>query len=292
MGELSANVVAMALNLEPEKGRPVKGKKYKAAIGFGSIVGLFGIGSTLAANISLNGGDNIEFGQGVANTAACDQDGFTITPITSYYGSAGVFKVDEVQITGLNLTPQGTGWDDSDNGESYVDQDAAIADRPGEYWDDAEGEWLRTCDGVVLDFKAYTDDEDYINRTSYEYGETVGDLARPLGWYQWIEDDEYNLSPGFAIIIDTDNSGVFDSNYAVDSVTGDYYDSYGDPYDMGWSVNSGINTSDASFSFYVVSDNAKTLAGSISKITVQSMATFPSSYYAIDSGLGDPAIWD
>jgi hypothetical protein len=282
----------MALNLEPEKGRSIKGKKYKAALGFGSVVGLFGIGSTLAANISLNGGDSIEFGQGVANTAACDEDGFTITPITSYYGSAGVFKVDEVQITGLNLTPQGTGWDDSDNGETYADQDAAIADHPGEYWDAETDEWVRTCDGVVLDFKAYTDDEDYLNRTSYNYGATEPSLANPVGWYQWIEDDEYNLDPGFAIIIDTDESGVADDNYAIDGVTGDYYDSYGYPYDMDWSVNSGINTSNASFSFWVSNDDYKTLAGSISKITVQSMATFPSSYYAINSGLGNPTMWD
>ena len=279
----------MALNLEPEKGRSIKGKKYKVALGFGSVVGLFGIGSTLAANISLNGGDNIEFGQGVANTAACDEDGFTITPITSYYGSAGVFKVDEVQITGLNLTPQGTGWDDSDNGEDYADQDAAIADRPGEYWDDEEGEWLRTCDGVVLDFKAYTDDEDYLNRTSYGYGDTPASLANPVGWWQNDDDDENNRNPGFAIIIDTDSGGIDESNYAVDSVTDD---DYGSPYEMDWSVNSGINTSNASFSFNVVNDYAKTLAGSISKITVQSMATFPSSYYAIDSRPGNPTLWD
>jgi hypothetical protein len=277
----------MALNLEPEKGRPVKGKKYKAAIGFGSIVGIFGIGSTLAANISLNGGDNIEFGQGVANTAACDQDGFTITPITSYYGSAGVFKVDEVQITGLNLTPQGTGWDDSDNGESYIDQDAAIADRPGEYWDDAEGEWLRTCDGVVLDFKAYTDDEDYLNRTDTWY--TGASLSQPVGWWQDEEDDTDNRYPGFAIVLDTNSSGLNDSNYALDTngENGGYTGEFNWDY-----VSGGINTSDASFSFWVYDDNEKTLAGSISKITVQSMATFPSSYYADHNGLGNPAMGD
>ena len=276
----------MALNLEPEKGRSIKGKKYKAALGFGSVVGLFGIGSTLAANISLNGGDSIEFGQGVANTAACDEDGFTITPITSYYGSAGVFKVDEVQITGLNLTPQGTGWDDSDNGETYADQDAAIADHPGEYWDAETDEWVRTCDGVVLDFKAYTDDEDYLNRTDTPY--TGTSLSQPIGWYQDEDDDTDNNYPGFAIILDTYSGGLDDSNYAIET-QGE--DGYTGSFDWDY-VSEGINTDDASFSFWVSSDNYKTLAGSISKITVQSMATFPSSYYAIDSGPGNPTIWD
>ena len=275
----------MALNLEPEKGRSIKGKKYKVALGFGSVVGLFGIGSTLAANISLNGGDNIEFGQGVANTAACDEDGFTITPITSYYGSAGVFKVDEVQITGLNLTPQGTGWDDSDNGEDYADQDAAIADRPGEYWDDEEGEWLRTCDGVVLDFKAYTDDEDYLNRTDTAY--TGASLSQPIGWYQDEDDDTDNNYPGFAIILDTGSGGLDDSNYAIETYGNDGYTG---SFDWDY-VSEGINTDNASFSFWVYNDNDKTLAGSISKITVQSMATFPSSYYADDSDLGGPTNW-
>ena len=285
----SASLQGMALNLEPENQRPgVKKSKYKVALGLGSVVGLFGIGSTLAANISLNNGGNVEFGQGVANTAACDEDGFTITPITSYYSGPGVFKVDRIEISGLNLTPQGTGWSEA----GYIDQDAAITDHPGEYWDTDAEEWVRTCDGVVLDFKAYTDDEDYLNRTAYDYGSTSQGLNEPIGWVQWELDEDANYSPGFAIVIDTDESGDADSNYAANGVTGDYYNSYGSPGDFEWDSISGINTSNASFYFAVYDDNTKTLAGSISKITVQSMATFPSNYYAENPGLGNPTIWD
>jgi hypothetical protein len=279
----------MTLNLESFSDDSQKKKsktKYKAALGVGSVVSLFGIGSTLAANISLNGGGNVEFGQGVATTAACDEDGFTITPVTSYYNNVGAFKVDQVQISGINLTPQGTGYASA----GYGTQNEAIAAHPGEYWDGAT--WVRTCDGVVLDFKAYTDDTNYLARTSYEYGATSASLSNPVGWYQWDGDDTYNLSPGFAIILDTNESGLADSNYASDSVTGDINNSYGGPWDFDWSYNGDINTDNSSFYFYVQDNNAKTLAGSISKITVQSMANFPSDYYAWNSGLGNPTMWD
>ena len=50
----------MTLNLDSfnEGSKKKSNSKYKAALGVSSVVGLFGIGSTLAANISLNGGGN------------------------------------------------------------------------------------------------------------------------------------------------------------------------------------------------------------------------------------------
>ena len=100
----------MTLNLDSFGENPKKKSttKYKAALGVGSVVSLFGIGSTLAANISLNGGGNVEFGQGVATTAACDEDGFNVTPVTSYDNQHSIFRVDYVQVEGLNLTPEGS----------------------------------------------------------------------------------------------------------------------------------------------------------------------------------------
>jgi hypothetical protein len=73
-----------------------------------------GIGSTLAANISLNNGGAVEFGQGVAQTATCDQDGFQITPFNRYNNTLGKFVLDHIDITGLNLTPVGTNESDSE----------------------------------------------------------------------------------------------------------------------------------------------------------------------------------
>jgi len=288
----------MTLNLESfgDQSKKKNKTKYKAALGVGSAVSLFGIGSTLAANISLNSGTSgaVEFGQGVVTTAACDQDGFTITPVTYFDNQDEIFKVDYVQVSGVNLTPEGFGWDDSDLGSTYANQAAAKAARPGKYYDATTSTWKNTCDGVVLDFKAYTDDVLYLDRTVIDgNGDDTGNLQNPIGWYQDPNpnNSQDNLLPGFALVFDITDIGTFDdgwggSNYAVD---------HQERYFAG---NMGLNTvnvdtvANSSFRFYVSSDQYKTDAASISKITLQSMDQFPSSYYAWREGLGEPENWD
>jgi hypothetical protein len=70
-----------------------------AAAGFAAIAVL---GSTLAANISLNSG-TLEFGQGVAVTSACDTDGITATPkaVFSNASGAGSFNFASISFTGI-----------------------------------------------------------------------------------------------------------------------------------------------------------------------------------------------
>jgi hypothetical protein len=273
----------MTLNLESldESSKKKSNSKYKAALGVGSVVSLFGIGSTLAANISLNGGGNVEFGQGVATTAACDEDGFSITPVTRYDNTNSKFRIDYIQVTGVNLTPEGTGWDDEDL--SFASQDDAKEEYPGQYYDGTD--WKNTCDGVVLDFKAYTDDVNFINRTVIDDAFN-GNLQYPIGWYQHPTDTYLNYDPGFALVIDINNSGTnFDSNYAVDDSTS------GDPDHMDWTMNDYSSPATSSFQFYVDSSYWDTDAASVSKITVQSMKEFPSSYYAYENNLGNPSDW-
>jgi hypothetical protein len=256
----------------------------------GSAVGLVGIGSTLAANISLNGGNNVEFGQGVARTTACDEDGFTINPVTSYDSIRSIFRLDRVEVTGVNLTPVGTGWNSGALNGAYADQAAAKTAHPGEYFDptanSGAGDWKRTCDGVVLDFKAYTDDINFWSSTrdgAYGSNHTI---TSPVGWVQWngnpsLQDDNAG-NFGFAAIIDTADSGIdFDSNYGVGDT-----DTWGNAY-YSWLVD--INTSsdiaNSSFSFGSTNDlQYRPNAASISKIAVASMATFPQSYYLHDGG--------
>lgn len=292
----------MTLNLESfdDKSKKKNKTKYKAALGVGSAVSLFGIGSTLAANITLSGDNNVEFGQGVVTTAACDEDGFTITPVTYFDNQDEIFKVDYVQVSGVNLTPEGFGWDDSDLGITYANQDAAKAARPGKYYDSITSTWKNTCDGVVLDFKAYTDDVLYLDRTvinesgSGVEGTGVGSLQNPIGWYQDSNpnNSQYNLSPGFALVIDITNGGTFgnnwgESNYAV--AEDDLELSF---VGMGIDTVNVVTAANSSFRFYVNDAQYKTDAASISKITVQSMDQFPSSYYAWREGLGEPEDWN
>jgi len=69
---------------------------------FGAIVVLI-LGNTLAANISLNSGGNVEFGQGVALTTACDDD-VTVTPYSTFVNEegAGDFMFTSVSVTGIS----------------------------------------------------------------------------------------------------------------------------------------------------------------------------------------------
>ena len=73
-----------------------------AVAGFAAIAVL---GSTLAANISLNSGGTLEFGQGIAVTAACDENGITVTPKAQFVnaaGTSGTFNMSTVSFSGVS----------------------------------------------------------------------------------------------------------------------------------------------------------------------------------------------
>ena len=280
----------MTLNFEsPNNHSKKKSKsKYKAALGVGSAVSLLGIGSTLAANITLSGDDSVEFGQGVVTTAACDDDGFTITPVTFFDNDVEIFKIDYVQVSGVNLTPEGTGWELASN-PAYDDQGDAKLARPGQYYTGTE--WKNTCDGVALDFKAYTDDNNYIDRTVIDNSYSIPNLQNPIGWRQDHDpgDTTYNWEPGFALVVDITDGGLFESNYAGHNWAVDDAIS-GNPWSMAFGMVDypGVSPSNSTFNFYVDDYYRKTDAASVSKITVQSMNRFPSSYKAAHEGLGEP----
>jgi hypothetical protein len=288
----------MTLNLESFGENPKKKSKtkYKAALGVGSVVSLFGIGSTLAANISLNGGGNVEFGQGVATTAACDEDGFSITPVTSYDNEHTMFRVESVQVTGIDLTPEGSLNNTSDsyaelgitdkNADSSINQTDAKLQYPGQYYDGTD--WKRTCDNVVLDFASYTNDAQYAKYTSDAYLDTPPtDTTSPLMWVQNFANDSSDLDsqwgyptaemPSFAAIFDVEdvvlNNDSYESNYF--NVDG---------WIRSWAIYIGDSTvldgASSSFAFRWNYDNDRPNAAAISKITVQSMKLAPENYYA------------
>jgi len=65
-----------------------KSSSSKVMLGLAGIAAVALLGSTLAANISLNGGTGVEFGQGVALTTACDSD-ITTTPSATFVNASG-----------------------------------------------------------------------------------------------------------------------------------------------------------------------------------------------------------
>ena len=87
---------------------PKKSNKFRAFIGVGLIAASIGIGSTLAANISINAGP-VEFGQGVAQTVACSGDeSVIVTPASSFSNEgADINTVFTEHDSGLY---PGSGW--------------------------------------------------------------------------------------------------------------------------------------------------------------------------------------
>jgi len=284
--------------------RAKKIKVAKAAVGIGTLASLTGLGSTLAANISLNGGSNVEFGQGVAQTAACDEDGFTITPVSYYDSVTSQFRLDYVSVSGLNLTPMGTNYT-SDPDASYMGIASAIAAHPGQYFDTDTNVWTNTCDQVVLDFKAYTDDVQYQTNTvdgfaALDNGDPLPNtVSSPLMWqvrdlydegFGGVVGSNSNNYPlayngDFAIIFDTTNDN---QNYGTN---GNFYNDAW--YRFDWVKIGDLDVSNASFEFFTARGHHGTetgrhpwerrfwqdpAAGPISKITVESMKYFPSGY--------------
>ena len=92
------------LNLRPEEPAKKTSKSlFFKVLGIGGILGAVALGSTFAANISLNGDQNVEFGQGVATTTACDNS-VLLTPTSSFVNSAGAgdFLFTSVSVTGIS----------------------------------------------------------------------------------------------------------------------------------------------------------------------------------------------
>ena len=111
---------------EPSE-RPSK-KKLKVIIGIGLLAGVMGMGSTLAASITLNGGTSVEFGQGVQLVTACD-DAITVTPTSEFVNDTRTgqanFRLKTIALTGIGSGCVGkkirlTGYTDSDSYTAYT----------------------------------------------------------------------------------------------------------------------------------------------------------------------------
>jgi hypothetical protein len=78
-------------------------KTLSIILGAGALVATIALGSTLAANINLNGGGTVEFGQGVAQTTACD-DNIFITPEAPFINDAqnATFLFNAFSVTDIS----------------------------------------------------------------------------------------------------------------------------------------------------------------------------------------------
>jgi hypothetical protein len=109
------------LNFKPSGLVPKREKQsLKIVLGIGALFATVALGSTLAANITLNIDGGVEFGQGVVTTAACDES-ITVTPISAFANSSGsgAFNLETINLSGIDtcsgktLTIKGWGNDNS-----------------------------------------------------------------------------------------------------------------------------------------------------------------------------------
>ena len=96
------------LNFTSPNKTPRSSKPLKLVVGIGVLAGVIALGSTLASNINLNSGEPIEFGQGVAQTTACDSE-IIMTPLESFSNAsgAGTFAFNGLRLSNLDTTAQG-----------------------------------------------------------------------------------------------------------------------------------------------------------------------------------------
>ena len=90
--------------VEFEPGTPKK--KFSSLLAFVlfAVAGTFFVQNTLAANISLNTGAPVEFGQGITQTVACSgATNLTITPTATFTNAAGsgAFKFSSITVSGI-----------------------------------------------------------------------------------------------------------------------------------------------------------------------------------------------
>lgn len=152
-------------------------KNLRLLLGVGTIAAVVGISSTLASSITLNGGDNIEFGQGVLTTAACDSS-ITFTPFSEFANAADAadakYLMSSIRISDIDLTPEG--WDLSLPTPALHENFNPNSDPELRSWDSgseeyagkykkSDGTWANTCEGKVLQLRAYTNQSDYASYT-------------------------------------------------------------------------------------------------------------------------------
>jgi hypothetical protein len=76
-------------------------------------------GGVLAANINVNSGNAIEFGQGTVATIACDTD-VTLVPTSTYVSGSSTFILSSVEIRNIDQRQGTNAGNDGCNGKTLT----------------------------------------------------------------------------------------------------------------------------------------------------------------------------
>ncbi len=180
----------------PPRLKSRKKTKLKIAAGIGSLAAITGLGSTLAASISLNSGQPVEFGQGVATTAACNgEEDITFTPNSTYLPEQSIFVLESFTLSNIDM--------------STPDPYTGIG-----------------CAGKVLIIRAFTDQDEfdyftvdgdgngtssplYLSRESYDYDDPTNSSFYNSGIAIKIADDGQSFEEFYTDEDDTDGREDF-----------------------------------------------------------------------------------
>jgi len=132
------------LNLNTSTGRGPRGKKsLKMFMGAGLLVAVLGIGSTFAANITLNNSVTpTEFGQGVQRTVYCGGSVTTLTlkPFSTFKSSTNTFAVGGITVSGIPAACNNLNFvlsvykDGSDTRQEIAKKDTSTLSTPTVFW--------------------------------------------------------------------------------------------------------------------------------------------------------------
>lgn len=80
-------------------------KRFRVVFAVAVLLGASALGSTLAANINLNGDSNVEFGQGDLTTTTCDNS-ILVTAISTFINAenAGSHKFSGLTLSDVDTT--------------------------------------------------------------------------------------------------------------------------------------------------------------------------------------------
>jgi hypothetical protein len=271
-------------------------KNLRLFLGVGTIAAVIGISSTLASDISLNGGIDIEFAQGVVTTAACDGD-MTITPVSQFVNATeGKYLMTSIRVSDVDLTPEG--WDfqtlDFHTGftpgaPSERSWDPEFREYAGQY-KKLDGTWENTCEGKVLMLRAYTSQSDFA-----QYTVSGTTTSSPL-WLNRIVADPYarpanvavNAGVGIRLYVLPPAEGLIDLEQITDFFNNDFGVTGGadfDPLVPGWEYGTNVddsdNWSDSTLTIFLnreLASRPPVDSRWVNKITIESSDTKPSGW--------------
>jgi len=272
---------------------PKKPKNLRRLLGLGTFTALIGIGVAYAFPAGRNFDSEVEFGQGIAAVATCD-DIMTITPISEFKNSNSPSEtthlMTSIKVSGVDLTPEG--WDvGADNWHpdfiANVNPELrswapGAEDNAGKYLD--EGEWVPTCEGKVLLLRAFTNQSEYVDYT------VGGNTNNPL----WLNRDGVNAGLGVRVYylpasevpgppprVDTWVVDVF-ANDGMGLINDEVIDIAGT-----WG-QSNLNWTNSEINLYLDLDDTLPPVDSrwVNKITIESTAKGPSGWTVSSDFLG------